>query len=236
MKNTILSSALASSLLIISSASQAAGELAVNIGLGTVGPDASSNYLNNVETAASLPADSTSLDVNSDTQLAITFNYMLTDNVGLELWTATPFNHDIELSSSSALNGLKAGETKHLPPTLLAQYHFGSSADKIRPFVGAGLNYTIFFDEEVDALDSTLTGANVIPADAELTLELDPSLGLAFQAGFNYDLNETWGIHAMASWVDIDSDGEVKLNGDLLQKVNVEIDPMVFVLAARYKF
>ena len=45
------------------------------------------------------------------------------------------------------LNGVNAGSTKHLPPTVSLQYHFRGN-ERVKPFIGAGLNYTIFFEEE----------------------------------------------------------------------------------------
>ncbi|WP_317628498.1 OmpW family outer membrane protein, partial [Escherichia coli] len=34
----------------------------------------------------------------------------------------------------------------HLPPTLMAQWYFGDSGSKFRPYIGAGINYTTFFN------------------------------------------------------------------------------------------
>lgn len=214
-----------------------AADIHVNFGAITVAPDESSNYLNTVESVAGLPTDSTSLGLNSDTQLGLTIDYVYSDNLVIELVAATPFSHDITVKSSAdAVDGLKAGSTKHLPPTLLAQYHFGGKEQAFRPFVGAGLNYTIFFDEEVKSLDAAFTALELIGTEDKLTLELDPSFGLALQAGFNYQLSPKWGVHAMAMYADIAAEGQVKLNGTNLQEVEVDVDPLVFMLGARYRF
>ncbi len=45
--------------------------------------------------------------------------------------------------------------TKHLPPTLTAQYHFDLANKKVHPFVGAGINYTHFFDEDIGSAEGT---------------------------------------------------------------------------------
>ena len=68
---------------------------------------------------------------------------MLTDNWGVELLAATPFSHSV---STAGLG--EVAKVKHLPPTLMAQYYFGDANSKVRPYVGAGINYTTFFDEE----------------------------------------------------------------------------------------
>lgn len=234
MKKTILAKAAAASLLLAAGAANAGFH--VNFGAINVSPDESSNNLDVVETITGSPANSLYLGLDSDTQLGITIDYDLTDNFVLELVAATPFSHEISVKSSGALNGLAVGETKHLPPTLLAQYHFGTAENKFRPFVGAGINYTIFFEEKANDLDNALTGLNLLTASDELTLDLDSSVGLALQAGANYKINEKWGIHAMAMWADISAEGHVKLNGSNLQKVDVEVDPLVFMIGARYSF
>ena len=77
------------------------------------------------------------LDVDSNTQLGVSTSYMLNPNFGVAVLAATPFKHDI------TLNGATIGSTKHLPPTVTAQYHFNTGTP-FRPYVGAGVNYTQF--------------------------------------------------------------------------------------------
>lgn len=234
MKKTTMAKSIAASLLLAAGAANAGFH--VNVGAINVSPDESSNSLTAVEGITKSPANSLFLGLDSNTQLGITIDYDLSENFVLELVAATPFTHEISVKSSGGLNGLAVGETKQLPPTLLAQYHFGTAESKFRPFVGAGINYTIFFEEKVNALDSALTGLNLIGANDALTLDLDSSVGLALQAGANYKINDKWGIHAMAMWADISAEGHVKLNGTNLQNVDVEVDPLVFMIGARYSF
>jgi len=154
--------------------------------------------------------------VNVDAGASLTFNatYFLAPNSGVELLAAMPFAHDINLNG-----GGKVAETKHLPPTLSLQYHFNPDG-AWRPYVGAGLNYTLFFDEKtVGALQGS-------------DLELDPSWGLAAQAGLDVDLGSDWFVNADARWFDIDTDA--KLNGTDLG--TVEIDPYAFGLSIGRRF
>lgn len=111
------------------------GDILVRAGIASVSPNDSSDKI--------LGSDE-ELHVNSDTQLGLTVGYMLTDNVSVELLAASPFSHKI----STPLLGLgDIAETKHLPPTVMLQYYFGTKESTLRPFVGAGINYTVFFDE-----------------------------------------------------------------------------------------
>lgn len=109
-------------------------DFSLNVGAINVSPDDSSSYLNVVETVAGLPQNSSQLAVDSNTQLGLTLDYAFTDNWTLEVVAATPFSHDITLNSTvGAVNGLKVGDTKHLPPTVLAQYHFSPGKRRSAP-------------------------------------------------------------------------------------------------------
>ncbi|WP_372766899.1 OmpW family protein [Pseudoalteromonas sp.] len=206
-------------------AAPAMANLSVNVGAINVNPDSGTSYLNEIPTAG--------VSVDSNTQLGITFDYAINDNWVIELVAATPFSHDISGEGTIgdlAIGGTNIGSTKHLPPSLFAQYHFGSAGDKFRAFVGAGVNYTIFFDSEAGADLKAVLGTD------DVELKLSNSFGLAGQVGANYMINEKWGVHVMASYIDIDTEAEVFANGQKALTSDVAIDPFVFMLGAKYKF
>ena len=155
------------------------------------------------------------VDVGSDSSITFNFTYMLTDAWSLELLAAWPFEHSIYLKS----DGSRVGSTKHLPPTFSLNYHFFRNAD-FRPYVGVGVNYTNFFDEETTG---ALAGAD---------LSLDDSWGLAGQVGLDWLLNERWFINVNARYIDIGTDAFV--NGDFLEKV--DIDPVVYGAHVGFRF
>ncbi|MCF2857849.1 outer membrane beta-barrel protein [Pseudoalteromonas sp. SMS1] len=213
-----LTTALLSTLLVTAPLAQA--QLSVNVGAIHVNP---------IDSASAIKENTTlGLSADSDTQLGITFDYQYNDNIVFELIAATPFSHTVE--GQGGLAGNDIAEVKHLPPTLLAQYHFFDAGSKFRPFVGVGLNYTVFFDEEASAaLKQTLQTDDV-------KVELDSSFGLALQMGFNYEINDKWGLHVMVSKMDIDTDATVYANGVQALTSDVEIDPFVAMIGAKYKF
>ncbi|SEA61165.1 OmpW/AlkL family protein [Alkalimonas amylolytica] len=214
----------------------ALANFSVNVGAINVSPNDDSSYLNVVETVAGLPANSAKVGVNSNTQLGLTFDYALDDHWSVQLIAATPFSHNIKVKGS-AVDGLPVGKTKHLPPTLLAQYNFGSVNADFRPFVGAGLNYTLFFSEKAaPELKDTLVAIGAAQAGDDVSLSLKNSVGIALQAGFNYKLSDNWGLHAMIAWADIDTDAMVKINGANVQPVDVSIDPTIVMVGLRYSF
>ena len=101
--------------------------------------------------------------------------------------------------------------------------------------MGVGLNYTKFFDSSASGtLKNTLQALKVTSASDDVDLKLDDSFGLALQAGVNYQINQNWGAHFMVSKIDIDTTGEVKVNGTTIQKVDVQIDPLVVMLGVRW--
>ncbi len=69
--------------------------------------------------------------MTNNTQLGLTFTYMATDNIGVELLAATPFRHKIGTRATGDI-----ATVHHLPPTLMAQWYFGDASSKFRPYVG----------------------------------------------------------------------------------------------------
>jgi outer membrane protein len=211
-----------------------AGDVLLRIGAVTVSPDAESG------TVSGLPdgVNNARVDVEDDTQLSLTVTYMLTNNIGVELLGATPFTH--EIVGAGDIEGVAVGETQDLPPTLSLQYHFGSKDGMFHPYVGIGVNYTLFFSEEVDGqLISTL---NTLPTIAGLggihsvDMELDGSLGLAGQAGVDVKVADNWYVNAAVWYIDIGTTAELTTDIGTTHEVDVDIDPWVFNLAVAYKF
>ena len=154
--------------------------------------------------------------VSVDSAIMLTFNgtYMVQPNWGVELLAALPFEHDIDL-----VGGGKVAETKHLPPTLSVQYHFAPEG-QIRPYVGAGVNLTLFFDESTTgALETS-------------SLSLGTSVGLALQAGVDIPVGERWFVNLDVRYIDIET--KAKLDGTSLG--DVKIDPWVYGVNLGYRF
>ena len=159
--------------------------------------------------------------IDSNTQLGITVGYMLTDNISVELLAATPFRHSV------SLNGVgKIAEVEHLPPTLMLQYYFMDSSSKFRPYVGAGLNYTTFFNEDFNS-----TGESAELSD----LKLEDSWGLAANVGIDYQVKDNWFFGASVWYADISTDVKFKYQGEN-QKISTDIDPWVFMVTGGYSF
>lgn len=198
MKHT-LAALLLATVTATSAAAQSQGDFTIGFGLGSVMPKSDNGTL----------AGGTA-DIGDDVRPTITAEYFIRDNLGIELLAATPFEHDISVSGLGFV-----GTTKHLPPTLSLNYHFPTNS-AWKPYIGAGVTYTTFFQEE------TALG----------TLELDDSFGVSVQVGLDYELANGAALRANLRWMDIDSDAT--LNGADIG--TAEIDPYVVNLAYVIKF
>lgn len=225
------------------------GDIIVKGGAAIVEPNDGSGTIRITDpSAAAGDTGVAGVGVGSDTQLGLSATYMYTSNLGVEVLAATPFEHDITLDALST----EIASTKHLPPTVTLNWYFGNPNDKFQPFVGGGLNYTVFFGEEVtSALDSTATfdllaslvpggvGAGVITSASGTNIELDDSVGFAVHAGFDYALTDNIGLTASWYRIDIDTEAEITTQtnaGTVKAVVDVNIDPSVYLLGVSYKF
>ena len=230
-------SVLAAAVMAVAPAAQAfeAGDFVLRAGAVHVAPDDSSDSI----TVGGAPLLGAGVDskvsVDTNTQLGLRATYMMTNNLGIGLLGATPFKHDIN-GGGDLPGDLNLGETKHLPPTLTLQYFPMASSSAFQPFVGVGVNYTVFFEEKTSSnLDAAL---NVASSE----LELDDSVGVAVEVGMDYMLSENFGLNAAIWWADINTDARVDVfdaNGTKLAETDefeVEIDPMVYMVGFTYKF
>lgn len=107
--------------------------------------------------------------VNNAIVPELDFSYMFLDNVGIELILGMS-RHQL---TSSAGN---LGSLNVLPPTLLLQYHF-NHAGKVRPYVGAGVNYSRFWNSNLQAGGTPISITN-------------HSFGPALQAGVDVQMTK----------------------------------------------
>ena len=157
--------------------------------------------------------------VDDDIRPTLSGEYFIANNVGVELLAAIPFHHDFTLTDVQTGNQIN-GKTQHLPPTLSLQYHFDydNMPLNIKPFVGVGVNYTMFFKERV----------NMAGAD----LELDDSVGVAGHIGLDIPYAATEAFRIDARYMDIKTDAT--LNGASIGEI--DISPWVYGVAFVKKF
>jgi outer membrane protein len=154
----------------------------------------------------------------------IDFTYMVTSNIGVELIAATT-KHCIDGGGSLAAVGRLAC-TWVLPPTLTLQYHFAPEG-KVHPYVGAGVNWTMFYNEKASSQLNTAIGAT----DVDLT----NSWGLALQAGIDFDISDKMFINVDVKYVDMDTTARLA-TGALRNSLRADINPLIIGVGVGWRF
>jgi outer membrane protein len=183
-------------------------------------PDAGTNWQVRVRAVHIDPADKSApvagsgaadrIGVESRTIPEVDISYFFTPNFAAELVLTYPQKHEVYL------DGQSIGSFRHLPPTLLAQYHF-TPGQTVSPYVGLGVNWTTFSKNRL--------------LDGQGSLEHD-SIGLAAQAGIDFKLDRNWSLNVDVKKVQIRSD--VLIGGVKASKVKV--DPVLFGIGVGYRF
>ena len=140
------------------------------------------------------------VNANDKTIPEVDVTYFFNKNVAAELILTVPQKQTVYAGPNTL------GTFKHLPPTLLAQYHF-TDFNGFKPYVGAGINYT-----KISSVNLSYGGA----------LSLDShSWGGALQAGVDIPLDTNWSLNFDFKKIYIKSDvyaadgsnlGTLKLN------------------------
>jgi outer membrane protein len=166
-----------------------------------------------------MPQDRTSgtlsalnVGVNNAIVPELDFTYMIRDYLGVELILGTS-RHQINSGSLGHLGGVNV-----LPPTLLLQYHF-NHAGKVRPYFGAGINYTLFYN---NGLNAGGTGISVSNHSFGPALQFGVDVQVTKKLFVNVDLKKIW-MHTDAT-----------LAGQSLGRLH--IDPLILGVGVGMKF
>ena len=151
------------------------------------------------------------LSINNKNLAEIDISYFFTPNVAAELVLTVPQKQDVTSSVAGYL-----GTLKHLPPSLLLQYHF-TQFGGFKPYIGAGINYTRFSSV------SLLNGA----ADVQRN-----SFGGALQIGFDIPLNKQWSLNFDVKKLYLNAD--VYVGG--VNQGNFKVDPVLVGVGLGYRF
>lgn len=148
--------------------------------------------------------------------------YFLTDHFAAEIIAATT-QHDVKDTSNILGQNLKLGHVSLLPPTLTAQWH-PLSRQAFDPYVGAGLNYTIFYGSG---------GTQTLPNEK---VSYRNEIGEALQVGVNYNVNGAWFLNVDVKKLFLSTTAVVKLGGVEATRANVRIDPWLVGVGIGYRF
>lgn len=179
---------------------KAKGDIVLNVRLTDVAPDAGNPILTAVGAATGLKAD-----VKDDIKPTIGLSYFLTDKLAVEVIAGTT-QHTVKAVGPGT--DVAVHKTWVLPPVVSLQYHPLPGA-RFSPYVGAGLNYMLFYSGK----DKN-----------GFTVDLKDGVGYALQAGADIPINAAYSLNLDVKKIWFDTDA--KINGGAL-KSKVKLDPMV---------
>jgi len=161
---------------------------------------------------AQLAGAGLNLNAKNQTIPELDISYFFTKNIAAELVLTYPQRVDVRAGQASL------GTVTALPPTLLAQYHF-TQFGPLKPYVGAGVNYTRFGSRELN------NGSNFYSVEKS-------SLGYAAQIGADYMLTKNWGINLDVKYLQIKTD--VISGGASVG--TLDLSPIATSVGVTYKF
>ena len=154
----------------------------------------------------------------------VDFTYMATNHIGAELILATT-KHSV--SGRGTISGLgDVANTWVLPPTLTLQYHFAPEG-KIRPYLGAGINYSVFYSAKATPSLNSALGATKV--------KIDDSFGYALQAGLDIPVSKKVFVNFDIKYIDMKTTARLT-SGATLRTARVKIDPIVAGMGIGFRF
>ena len=143
----------------------------------------------------------------------VDISYFFNKNIAAELVLTYPQNVEIMAGSSSL------GDVKALPPSLLIPYHF-TDFGALKPYVGAGINYTLFSSRKN-------LGSGTYSIESSST-------GFVAQVGADYMLDKNWGVNFDVKYMKMNTD--VFLNASGVSIGNLNLSPIATSVGVTYKF
>jgi outer membrane protein len=143
-----------------------------------------------------------------------------------------PTSHSIGVGpayvGSVPFNGQEVATVKWFSPSLLFDYSFFDPHDKFRPYLGAGVNYTKFYDRVSTAAGDAANGGPT-------AVSLSDSFGPAATAGLNYHITDRISVMGSFSLARVKSDYRSNTAG-IIRTTTVDFHPTTWVVAAGYSF
>lgn len=232
MKKTIFAAAMAAALVAPMFAHAEAGDWVVRIRAVSVNPNEDSDLGKTTnKNVGGIVSTNAELSVSEKVIPELDISYYFTKNIAAELILATGTRHNVRINDDqlTTVGDQDLGSVNLLPPTLTAQWHFNPD-QMIDPYVGAGINYTLFMDKKLSA--NTAAGPHKIKVDSD-------SWGWALQAGVDINLKDGWLLNFDAKYVTIDTDVELKgaATGGVWKKIDdLDINPWVIGFGVGKRF
>lgn len=195
--------------------------------LGVI-PDAGGSTVNVLGVPA-LSSPNSGLSMSKQVVPELDISYFFTKNVAAELILGVT-RHSI--TGNGSLSALPIGKSWLLPPTLTLQYHF-TDFGPFKPYIGAGVNYTVFFSQSASNVPTFVPGAGGVLNTT--SLHISNAFGGAVQFGFDYMLDNHWGLNVDVKKLWLRPNYSAVVSG-LPVSGRANIDPWLVGAGVTYKF
>jgi outer membrane protein len=172
-------------------------------------------------------------DVGNLQTVYLAYVRRLSPHLALELTAGVPPTSDTIGKGPAKLgsvpwNGVTVGNVKWLSPTVLLEYLFCKESTALRPFVGVGINFTHFYDRNINAAGDAALGGPT-------SVSLKNSIGPAATIGLRYQVLDHWHVTASFSAAQVESKLVANTAG-LVRQSRVNFDPQTIVASVGYSF
>lgn len=187
------------------------------------------------------------LQVQPQTTLEIAIERAFDEHWSAELVLGYPPRHDVKLKSTSpqitsstpgvatllaskiaADDGEVVARVRQWAPTAFINYKFFDKGTKLRPYIGVGVNYTMFKSSATEAGTSLYN-------DGQVRIKLTNSFGLAFQTGVSYQFNDQWSLNM--GWATAAVKNHITIYTDnSKQEADYRFHPSTYSLTVGYSF
>lgn len=212
---------------------QKSGDFLLNIGVAHISPKASLQSISSNEPVTNGALQGATVRSSNTNTLSFGASYMLTDNIAAEFALGIPPKLKLDLNVPSG-NHPNALNTTVVFPALLANYYFGSGGEKLRPFVGAGISYIRFQDNEHNAGDPVVNGL------ASQSISIKSTWSPVLKIGASYKISDRWLINGATLLMPVKVNGNIAGPGigagPAVTDLSIKLKTKIFITTISYSY
>ena len=125
-------------------------------------------------------------------------------------------------------NGVVVASARWIAPTLLLEYRLLNENSPWQPFIGVGVNYSVFYDRSTTAAGNAAFGGPT-------RLSLTSSVGPAATIGVGYHMSGPWHVYTSYSIAQVKSDLSANTAG-VVRTTNISFAPQTLIFSLGYSF
>ncbi len=174
--------------------------------------------------SSSLSSTSAALDLRSGSGVELAISYAFRPEWAVELAVQ---RSRLTVDAAAQPARFRAGDTTLGITALTLQYRF-FAVGRVNPYLGVGAHLASISD---------LKGSQELLANGVAGIAFNRSCSVTAQAGLDYDVTDRISINGDVKFHDVGADAKLVLpNGELWQRLRVDVDPWVLALGVGYRF